>query len=100
VAAPVVKTYLVVNASPWATVMGIQSSDGKSLDLGDADRATPFRLDGVPEGQYEVSLKGADDRQQTLHCEVNAGQHLCAANSGAPDLSTSDMQQILTGEQR
>jgi eukaryotic-like serine/threonine-protein kinase len=98
-AAPVVKTYLVVNASPWATVMGIQSSDGKRLDLGNADRATPFRLDGVPEGQYDVSLKGADDRQQVLHCAVNSGQHLCEANPGTPDLSTSDMQQILMGEQ-
>lgn len=99
-AAPITKTYLVVSASPWATVVSIQSSDGKNLDLGNVDHATPFRLDGVPEGQYEISLKGVDGQQQVLHCAVNAGQHLCVEDPGAAGLSAADMQQILTGEQK
>jgi len=90
----VVKTYLEVNASPWATVMKIQNSSGDNIDLSNSDHTTPLRFDGVPAGTYEVTLKGADDREQMLRCEVSEGQHLCAADLGAPE-----MQQILTGAQ-
>jgi hypothetical protein len=47
----------------------------------------------VPYGTYDVTLQGADNQQQVAHCVVNADQHLCTADLGAPDI-----KQILTGE--
>ncbi len=91
-AAPVAETYLEINASPWATVTKIQDDTGKSLDLRNSERATPFRLDGIPVGRYEVTLKGSDSQNHVVRCSVNAGQHLCTA-----DLGTLDLQQVLSG---
>ena len=93
-AVAVAKTYLEVNASPWATVLKIQNSAGKSVDLPGSDRSTPLRLDGVPAGTYAVTLKGADDQVKVIQCAVSADQHLCTA-----DLGTPDIQQVLTGDQ-
>jgi eukaryotic-like serine/threonine-protein kinase len=86
-------TYLEVNASPWATVLKIQNSAEKSIDLPGSNRTTPLRLDGVPAGTYEVTLKGGDDQVQVTHCVISAEQHLCTA-----DLGTPDIQQMLTGD--
>jgi serine/threonine-protein kinase len=90
----VAKTYLEVNASPWATVTKIQNSSGGNIDLSSSDHTTPLRLDGVPAGTYEVTLKGGDDREQMLRCDVSETQHLCTADLGDPA-----MPEILTGAQ-
>jgi predicted Ser/Thr protein kinase len=93
--AVVADTYLEVNASPWATVVRIQNSAGNSIDLHSPQPLTPFRLDGVPPGSYEVTLKGpGSGQEQVVHCVINAAQHLCSA-----DLDTPDTQQLLKGAQ-
>ena len=91
-----VMSYMVVNASPWATVAKIKNSAGKELDLSGQNRATPLRIDGVAEGRYEVTLEGADNEQQVIHCEISATQHLCTANMGAADPDQL-LQKVLAG---
>lgn len=88
-----VKTYLEVSASPWARVEGIQDSSGHPVDVGSPDAATPFRLDGIPAGTYEITLKGANGEEQRLPCEISEDRHLCTADFGAPDI-----QQALSGD--
>jgi serine/threonine-protein kinase len=89
----VAKTYLDVDASPWATVLKIQSSAGKSIDLPGSERSTPMRLDGVPAGTYTVTLKGPDGQVMVTQCAVSTDRHLCTAELGTPDI-----QQALTGD--
>jgi len=88
-------TYLEVNASPWATVVKIQNRAGSSIDLHNSQPVTPFRLDGVPPGSYEVTLKvPGSGLEQVVSCVISADQHLCSA-----DLGTPETQQLLTGAQ-
>jgi serine/threonine-protein kinase len=85
-----------VNASPWATVVRIKNADGKELDLSGQNRSTPLRVDGVAAGQYEVTLEGADNEQQVVHCQISATQHLCTAQMGAADPDQL-LQKVLAG---
>lgn len=94
--APITETYLEINASPWATVTKIQDDAGKSLDLRNSERGTPFRLDGIPAGRYAVTLKGPDSQDHMVRCAINTGQHLCTADLGG----ALDMQQVLSGDAR
>jgi len=89
-------SYMVVNASPWATVVRIRNAAGKELDLSGQSRATPLRVDGVAAGQYEVTLEGADNEHQVIHCQIIATQHLCTAKmeAGNPDQL---LQKVLGG---
>ncbi|HTZ90679.1 MAG TPA: protein kinase [Alloacidobacterium sp.] len=89
-------TYMDVNASPWATVVRIKNAAGKELDLSGQNRATPLRVDGVAAGQYEVTLEGADNEQQVIHCQISATQHLCTAKMGAADPDQL-LQEVLAG---
>ena len=89
-------SYMVVNASPWATVARIKNAAGKELDLSGQNRATPLRVDGVAVGQYEVTLEGADNEQQVIQCQISAAQHLCTAEMGATDPDQL-LQKVLAG---
>jgi serine/threonine-protein kinase len=95
-AAAVTTSYMDVNASPWATVVKITNAAGKELDLSAQNRATPLRVDGVAAGQYEVTLAGADNEQQVIHCQISATQHLCTAKMGATDPDQL-LQKVLAG---
>ena len=87
-------TDLAINASPWAKVVSIQDEAGNSIALPDGDQTTPLRLEEINSGKYKVTLAGADGKQQTVECNVSAGEHLCAADLGSPD-----PEQVLMGEQ-
>ena len=87
-------TDLEINASPWAKVVSIQDEAGNSVALPDGDQTTPLRLEGISSGTYNVTLARADGKQQTVGCNVSAGEHLCAADLGSPD-----PEQVLMGEQ-
>lgn len=92
--AGVARTYLDLNASPWAVVTSVQSSAGQAVDLGGGDRTTPLRLDNVPIGRYTVAFKDADGIQQKIDCVVSAEQHLCTATFAMPEV-----QDALRGDQ-
>jgi eukaryotic-like serine/threonine-protein kinase len=94
-AVAVERTDVEINASPWAKVVSFQDKTGKSIALPDGDQTTPLRLDGVDSGTYEVTFAGADGKQQTVECNISAGEHLCAA-----DLRSLDTEQLLMGEQQ
>ena len=87
-------TDLEINASPWAKVVSIQDEAGNSIALPDGDQTTPLRLEEINSGKYKVTLAGADGKQQTVECNVSAGEHLCAADLGSPD-----PEQVLIGDQ-
>jgi serine/threonine-protein kinase len=87
-------TDLEINASPWARVVSIQDEAGNSVALPDGDQTTPLRLEGINSGTYKVTFARADGKQQTVECNVSAGEHLCAADLGPPD-----PEQVLMGEQ-
>ena len=89
-------SYMDVNASPWATVARIKNAAGKELDLSGQNRATPLRVDGVSAGQYEVTLEGAHNEQQVIHCQISATQHLCSTKMGAADPDQL-LQKVLAG---
>jgi eukaryotic-like serine/threonine-protein kinase len=87
-------TDLEINASPWAKVVSIQDEAGNSIALPDGDHTTPLRLEEIDSGKYKVTFAGADGKQQTVQCNVSAGEHLCAADLGSPD-----PEQVLMGDQ-
>jgi serine/threonine-protein kinase len=92
--APTIPTDLEINVSPWAKVVSVQDEAGRSIPLPD-DQTTPLRLEGVNSGRYRVAFTSSDGRQQTMECNVPAGERLCAADMGSPDI-----KQVLIGEQR
>jgi serine/threonine protein kinase len=89
-----VPTDVEINASPWAKVMSVQDEAGNSVALPDGDQTTPLRLEGINSGAYKVTFARADGKEQTVECNVSAGEHLCAADLGSPD-----PEQVLMGEQ-
>lgn len=89
----VVRTYMQLNASPWATVISVQDASGKDTALPEEDQTTPMRLDGVAVGKYKVTFEGPNQQQQTVACEVSVEQHLCTA-----EISPVDMRNVVTGE--
>ena len=91
----VTRTYLNVNASPWATVLKISGEGGKRLAEQNFEHVTPMRIESLPTGHYDVTFAGPDNTQQVKSCEVTLEQHLCAATFDQPD-----MKQLLAGEQR
>jgi eukaryotic-like serine/threonine-protein kinase len=91
-APPTTTTDLEINASPWAKVMDIQNTAGKSIYLDDGNPTTPMRLEEVPIGSYKVTLLGPDGKRQTLGCYVSEMEHLCSA-----DMGSLDIDQLLTG---
>jgi serine/threonine-protein kinase len=88
-------TDMEINASPWAIVVSVQDGAGKNIALPAGDSTTPLRLDVVESGTYEVTLRGPDDKEQTVECRVSASDHLCSADMGSPSV-----KQLLMGEQR
>ncbi len=91
-----VATYLTdmeINASPWASIVGIQGQDGKSIPLPDGKQTTPLRLDNLQAGKYKVTLAGAGNQQRTIDCTISAEEHRCTADMGA-----TDIQQVLIGK--
>jgi eukaryotic-like serine/threonine-protein kinase len=87
-------TDLEINASPWAKVVSVQDEAGNSIALPDEDQTTPLRLEGINSGTYKVTFARADGKEQTVECNVSAGEHLCAADLGSPD-----PEHVLIGEQ-
>ena len=88
-----ISTDLEINASPWAKVVSVQDSSGKSIALPDRDSITPLRLDEVGSGIYNVTLAGPDNTQQTVKCSVSSSEHLCFA-----DMGSLSMKHVLMGE--
>ena len=88
------RTYLDVNASPWAVVMSVQNAAGNNLDLSGKELTTPLRLDDVPAGSYMVTLKGGDEKTQTVRCVAGPEEHPCVAV-----LDTPELREVMTGEQ-
>jgi hypothetical protein len=84
-----------INASPWAKVMSVQDKSGKKIALPAGDSTTPLRLDEVESGTYEVTLRGPDNKEQTVECRVSASVHMCSADIGSPSV-----KQLLMGEQQ
>jgi eukaryotic-like serine/threonine-protein kinase len=86
-------TDMEINASPWASVIGIQDQDGKSIPLPEGKQTTPLRLDNLQAGKYKVTLAGAGNQQRTIDCTISAEEHRCTADMGA-----TDIQQVLIGK--
>jgi serine/threonine-protein kinase len=93
VASVAISTDMEINASPWARVVSVQDKTGMRVVLPDGDSTTPLRLDAVASGTYKVTLRGPDDKQQTVECRVSASEHLCSADVGSPSV-----KQVLRGE--
>ena len=93
-AAPVpapVPTFMEINASPWARILQVQDSEGKSVPLPE-EGTTPLRLDDLKAGQYKVTLAGPKGDKQTANCSISGNDHLCILQIEAPDI-----QQVMTG---
>ena len=94
VAAPLpaaVLTDMEINASPWARVVQVQDSDGKSIQLPE-ESTTPLRLDDLKAGQYRVTLAGPNGDKQIVSCSISLKGHLCI-----PQIEAPDIQQAMTG---
>jgi hypothetical protein len=91
----VIRTYVNVNASPWARVLKISGEGGRRLEEQTGEHVTPMRLESLPTGHYDVTFSGPDNKQQVKSCEITLEQHLCAATFDGPDV-----KQLLAGEQR
>lgn len=94
VAAPVpaaVPTFMEINASPWARILQVEDSKGKSIPLPEGG-TTPLRLDYLMAGQYKVTLAGPNGDKQTVNCSISGNDHLCMLQIEAPDI-----QQVMTG---
>ena len=87
-------TFLQLNAEPFAEVVSVTGSNGKTVALPKGEHTTPLRLDDLPEGGYTVVFKGADGRTHAKSCNP-ADDHLCVADLGA--LNDSQIDEILMG---
>jgi tRNA A-37 threonylcarbamoyl transferase component Bud32 len=63
---------LLLSASPYGELEKIVGRNGKAVDIDDEKRSTPTRID-LPPGEYEITLKGPDDKKQTFMVNVKAG---------------------------
>ncbi|WP_263385462.1 serine/threonine protein kinase [Granulicella arctica] len=88
-------SFLQLNASPFAEVVSITSSDGKVVPLPSGDHTTPLRVDGVPEGSYTVIFKTADGATKQSVCDMTV-DHLCKSDSAG--ISDSQIDEILAGK--
>jgi tetratricopeptide (TPR) repeat protein len=61
-APPPIAAYAEINAIPWATVVSVDSVDGKRHYL--IQQETPVRVP-LPEGEYTVTFKGPDGQEVT-----------------------------------
>jgi serine/threonine-protein kinase len=86
-----VPTFMEINASPWARILQVQDSEGKSVTLPE-DGATPVRLGDLKAGQYKITLAGPKGDKQTVNCSISGVDHLCMLQIEAPDI-----QQVMTG---
>jgi eukaryotic-like serine/threonine-protein kinase len=93
--AVVERTYMEINASPWAKVLRVQDEVDKDIALPNVDQSTPLRLDGLKPGKYKVILADPGGQQKTADCNLSTVDHLCTTDMGIPDV-----QKILIGEQR
>jgi len=91
------KLSLEVDASPWGTVTDVTDAQGQKLDLpGDgAGTPTPFRMDGLNAGTYQVTVQSPGGEQRDLQCSVSATDHLCTTEFAAPDIA-----RLLKGDRR
>lgn len=77
-ATPDVDGFLVVDASPWAEVVGLTDGDGHRVPL-PKNRFTPLRLH-LPAGSYRVELQRPGSEPRTCRAEVTAaGTARCRA---------------------
>jgi serine/threonine-protein kinase len=86
-----VPTYMEINASPWARVVQVLDSEGKSIRLPE-DSTTPLRLGDMKTGQYNITLVGPNGDKQIVMCSISATEHSCILQIEVPD-----MQQVITG---
>jgi serine/threonine-protein kinase len=86
-----VPTYMEINASPWARVVQVLDSEGKSIRLPE-DSTTPLRLDDMKTGQYNITLAGPNGDKRIMICSISATEHSCILQIEVPD-----MQQVITG---
>ncbi|MBB5060365.1 serine/threonine-protein kinase [Granulicella aggregans] len=84
---------LLLDASPWATVVDVRDAAGKSISLPSDQDVTPLRLAALAAGTYTVQLRGADNRQKTIQCAVSEARQPCTT-----DMGLLDIQQLLKGE--
>jgi len=80
-----------ITATPWARVVQIQDSEGKSIRLPE-DSTTPLRLDDLKAGQYKVSLTGPNGDHQIVYCSISGNDNLCTLQ-----VETPDIQEVMTG---
>jgi serine/threonine-protein kinase len=63
---------LVINALPWAQVVGIQNSEGERIDLQGAGY-TPLAISLAP-GSYQIVLRHDEFGERTIVATVTAGE--------------------------
>lgn len=66
---------LLLSASPWGNVEKIVDDKGKSIDVTDDKRPTPFRMELDP-GQYTVTIDGPEGKTETRSVRVEAGKRI------------------------
>ena len=94
VAAPVpvpASTFMEINASPWARILQVQDSQGKSVPFPE-EGTTPLRLDDLTPGQYKVTLAGPKGDEQTVNCSISGNDHLCMMQ-----IEALDIPKVMTG---
>jgi eukaryotic-like serine/threonine-protein kinase len=91
-------TYMRITATPFAEVVSVTSNKGKSVAIPDGEHNTPLRVDGVPEGAYDVVYKLPDGTTATkTGCQVDDSEHLCTLTS-ADVLTDSQIEAIISGQ--
>ncbi len=75
---------LVVQATPWATVLDVTDASGAAQTL-PRERSTPLRLDALEAGTYKVRMANASGLEKTVECTAAPGGQLCTAEFAAPD---------------
>jgi serine/threonine protein kinase len=88
-------THMQLNASPYAEVVSITSSDGAAIKLPEGDHNTPMRLEAVPQGSYQVVFRGPAGASQTAACTIGDENHLCSIE--LQPLTDTDIEAIVAG---
>ena len=86
---------LELNATPFAEVVTITSSQGLAVALPAGDRSTPMRLDQIPIGRYAVDFKSPDGKIQRQQCDVAQTEQICSIEFKAID--DQAIEEILGG---
>jgi serine/threonine-protein kinase len=87
---------LELNAVPYAEVLSVTSDRGKAIPLPAGDHWTPLRLEGILDGRYAVSFKGADGTTKTQQCYVDQSEQVCEIE--IKPIDNQAIEQIIGGE--